>query len=426
MNFARPREFAILNFQFAISVQPESQPERRAIIANWQLQIEKCKLKMDIMHYPRFIFLLFLAFGSSAHAGSLRTLDGKSYDGEIRLERPGYFLVVPKVGSLVRVEPANVIDAVLTSTKAPVLSHGVVLTDGTALSGTVDAITDDSVHLTCGGKPITVSMTNVARVLFAASSADQMAKVPADTSGLLLVNGDFYAGEFRGYERGSVKVESVLFGIATFPVGSKAIALILRDAAPAKGDLVVRLLDGSVLTGDRFEVDGTSLKMTAGLLGPITIDGKNLAEIHIGGDRMQSLADLQPQKVDGGEPQRVLAINATTVGLAPKLRGVDSDRAIGQSAGSSITYALEGKYKLFFSAVGVPMNAVPFTRAKFSVIVDGKPAITGTDQSSLDDALNISVKVTGAQSLTLKVESDSPVTVPGLWCNPVLLKADAH
>ena len=371
------------------------------------------------------ILILLSSTANPALAGSLRTWDGKSYDGEIRVQSPGYFLVVPKVGSLVKVEPANVLDASLVSSSSLAMARGIVLADGTALAAaSIDSITDDAVRITrSDGKSITLPTKQIARVIFKPVTSDQLAKIPAATAGVLLANGDFNAGQFRSYDGHSVRVESVLFGIVAIPTGDKAIALVLHDAQPPRGNLVVQLTDGSILTGESFELDDTTLKMTAGLIGPIAINGKTLAQIHAGGDRMQSLADMSPTKIDGGDAHRVFAIDATTIGLPARLRDQETGRVIGISAGASATYALEGRYKFLLCSAGVPMNALPTGQVRFIVLVDGKLLFQSPWRSSMDDPLNLSVKLNRAQTMTLKIEADSIVGGGGIWCDPMLLKA---
>ncbi len=326
-----------------------------------------------------------------------------------------------------KVDPANVLDATLNTTVHPVMSRGIVLIDGTAIAAAaIDSITDDAVIFRRGdGKPITVPIAQIARIIFRSTTAEQIAKAPPGTSGLVLANGDFYEGQLRKFDGHSLQIESVLFGIASFDTGDKANALILRDAKPVQGNLIVRTIDGSIFSGERFEVDGANLKMTAGTLGSIAINGKDLLEIKSNGSAMQLLADLPHGKVEGGDEKDVFAVNATTVGLPPRVAGEDFQRVIGLSSGASVTYALDGRYKLFFCRAGVPMNALPIGRARFVVEVDGKPAFQSADRTSFDEAVNAGVKVNGAKSLTLRVEAKtSSLGAAGIWGDPVLIKSD--
>src|SRR4051812_39336037 len=190
--------------------------------------------------------------------GSLTTLDGRSFDGDVKVSSRDALVVSPKGGSTTRVELANVLSASFISSSDAIpdvpMSKGVVMADGSALAAEALLRADvDVVRLDVvggDGKQVAVKTPDVARIVLGPLTADLLKRVPpGDHSGVLLDGGDFVEGEFRGIDGGKVRISSVLFGLQSFDAGRQAIAVILRAAREPDGAFIVRLANGSVLAG---------------------------------------------------------------------------------------------------------------------------------------------------------------------------------
>jgi hypothetical protein len=278
---------------------------------------------------------------------------------------------------------------------------------------------DGSVRYTKNGRGETISMVNVARILFRDLAPRDAAKIPATGSGVLLKEGDFVEGEFKSLRDGQVTLSSVVFGLTKFDLRSKVAALVINDPDPQRAASIVRTTDGSTYAVKRLTLDRNRVTIEDPVAGPLTVDRAEVSELSIGPGRTEPLASLRPAKV---EP----APDALSVSLAvaAALNGVTAERGVALTAGSSATWSLDGKYRALTLTCGVPAGVLPTTPVRFVVLADGKKLFRTPPRTSLSDPLTASLNVTGVKSLTLRVESTSPdpLPTPGVWLDPSLIK----
>jgi hypothetical protein len=375
--------------------------------------------------------------GNAVRAGAVRTLDGRAFDGEVRLDRGGANLVIDTGASTVKIELANVLDATLRPIdRATPPDRGVLLVDGGVVAGMVLSIDERNVRLRRAGvaQPIDAPIDRVARVMFQPASAELAAKAPSNaaTTGVLLSNGDFFEGTLRSFDGRALRVDSVLFGPAAFDVNQQAVQLVLRPTNPAGasgggGGSIVRLTDGSSIGASGFKVEGANLKIASDLLGSISVRLEDVAQIHAGGGQVQPLAEMTPN-VTGNGDGGTFAVDATNVGLSPMVNGVQSQRVVTITNGAQVTYPLNGGQppRLFTSRAGVPAAVLPTVAVRFIVLLDGREAWRSGARTSLDEPLDVSVKIGDAKkTLTLTVETTGPrgaaVGAIGAWCDPALV-----
>jgi hypothetical protein len=369
--------------------------------------------------------------GAVARAGAVRTLDGRAFDGEVRLDRSGTQLIVDTGASSTKVELADVLDAILRPVaRATAPDRGVVLVDDSVVAGTIEGIDERVVRLRRQGvaRPIEAPIERVARVMFQPASAELAAKAPAGnatTTGVLLANGDFFEGKVRSFDGRTIRVDSLLFGPAAFDVNLQAVQLVLRPSSPTSGPgsgtSVVRLTDGSSINATGFNVEAANLRIISDALGSISVRLDDVAEIHAGGGRVQPLAELTPTvKANGG----AFAVDATSVGLSAMVAGMRSQRTVTMTNGAQASYPLNGEAQLFTCRAGVPRGVLPTVAVRFIVLLDGHEAWRSGARSSLDEPVDVSVKLGEAKTLTLAVESSRPagsVGAVGAWCDPALV-----
>lgn len=282
--------------------------------------------------------------------------------------------------------------------------RGVVLRDGTTVSGQLRSISDSAVRIYREREhEISIPLTEVARILFGGPSRDRRAKIEPGRTGVLLSNGDFFEGTLQGLEGDRVKISSVLFGLRKFEA-AQTVAAVLRDIAPPAAKYEVRLVDGAMLYADEVGVerDAIALKTKA---GELKFPTSEIAEIKAGANRFKSMADLKPVSVkqDGGLPGFVA--DATTAGVPMSLGGQRCERGIGLSAGTNVSYDLGGEYRALMLKLGVPDGVLPAGGVRFAIRADGKDVYISPERTSLDEPLSVTLNIVNVKTLELLVHS---------------------
>jgi hypothetical protein len=310
------------------------------------------------------------------------------------------------------------------------LKPGVMLRSGTLLANTeVGRADEGTLRFDRDGRPQTVSLASVARVVFRELSPEQAAKIPDKATGVLLKEGDFVEGEFKGVDKqGRIQLSSVLFGLARFEPKEKAIALVINDVDPAaKPELTLRTADGSVYAARSVKFENDKLTIDDALAGQFTVSRGDVTELTSGGGRTESLAALKPAKVEP-EPKpgapAPLAVDSTGVGLPMTIAGVTAARGLTLPAGASASWDVAGAYRTLTFKCGVPAGVLATAPVRFVVLADGKEVYRSKPRTSLDQPLTASVPLKDVKTLTLKTESTSPdpLPTPGLWQDPSLVK----
>jgi hypothetical protein len=233
----------------------------------------------------------------------------------------------------------------------------------------------------------------------------------------MLASGDFFDGELKAIEGNRIRLSSVLFGSRSFELGKQAVALILGDTMRPKAPFIIRLNDGSVITSDSIELEKDSVKIIGNDGKSISVNANNIFQIRRAEGDFDSLADLKP--IDNA----AYSVDQTTVGLPMNLRGVDDlERGIGASAPGKLTYKLDKKYKSFLATAGVPLGILPTQHVHFVITIDGRRSFKSPELTSIDAPISIGLPLQGKSELTLESQSDSPLPVPVLWGDPLLVK----
>ncbi len=380
-------------------------------------------LRVRVRVVSAAIAVMVLAVSKRASADTVRTLDGKTYDGEIRFQAGQSLHVLDKQGRDAAIKLSHLLDATASGVPLPVLNRGVVMTDGTTIAGSIDAIGDKFVRVTpAGGPTIQIAIEQVARVVFQPAAPEQFTGTAAGSVGLLLKGGDFLEAKLRNYDGYSMRMESTLFGLGDFDTHDKAVALVLKPARKLEADTIVRTKAGSELPAERVTFERDRVNFSIAAIGAMGVLRRDLYQIRCGGGRLVSLIDLRPDKIEAADPATALAIDKTNVGLSTGLLGPSAEHAIATSLFSRVSYALDEQYDLFTARVGMPVDAVPMVAIRFGVLVDGKSVASET-LTSIDDPASFSIDLRHAKRLTLLVETSGLSTgPPGIWADPKLLK----
>jgi hypothetical protein len=398
-------------------------------------RIHRCPFLM--MVFVLYLFILHPSTFCISSAATVQTLDGKTYEGEVKLEQAGQISIIPADGTKpLKLKLAEVLQATFgPNTPKPkpkprenprpstvTLKEGVTLRSGTMIAGAqIEKADDGTVFFNKAGRRETVSIVNVARIIFRELNPELIAKLPEKRIGVLLVEGDFVEGEFRGMSRGRIQLSSVLFGLANFDIRDKAVALVLGDVEAPSAQMLVRTQDGSSYVATSVAPDKDVLVIEDVLGAKFSINRWDVAEISAGQSRMESLADMKPAKV---EPADALTQSATGTSLPMNLAGTPCSKGITLAAGASATWNLAGKYRTLSFKCGVPQGVLATAPVRFIALADGKEIYKSRPRTSLDQPLAASVSIKDAKTITLRVESTAGdlLTTPGLWADPGLIK----
>ena len=162
----------------------------------------------------------------------------------------------------------------MESTTAGVQTRG-----GTFLAGDIQKAEETQVLLRRHrGKNITVPAGNIARIFLRPVPLELSAGIGRGHSGVLLANGDFYEGDFRGIKDGRVIVDSVVFGLRTFE-SNELLAIALHDVADDGKHAAVRTGDGSVYLPATLSIEGGRIVMQDESAGRISASIRDVVEI---------------------------------------------------------------------------------------------------------------------------------------------------
>lgn len=181
-----------------------------------------------------------------------------------------------------RLHPPNAPSAPAPGERRLGLDRGVVTWDGSFLAAPLVSADDTALQFGGAQKDFTLSTVTAARIVFQNLSAQRAAKIEPGRAGVLLVNGDFVDGEFKGLDRGRVKLSSVLFGLKFFDATYEVVAVILRDPAPGAPTFRVKASDGSVLLVKKFAIAADGLTMEDATLRGYKVPAQELVELKQG------------------------------------------------------------------------------------------------------------------------------------------------
>ncbi|MEN8151464.1 MAG: NPCBM/NEW2 domain-containing protein, partial [Planctomycetota bacterium] len=195
----------------------------------------------------------------------------------------------------------------------------------------------------------------------------------------------------------------------------------------------VRLTDGSRITAREISSDGKKLVATTLRDTKVTIALRDLLSVHQKGGRFVYLSDAEPVKTtiipwigetyawDRPRVDRSFLDRPLRVG------GEVYQKGIGVISGTSLTFRLDGKWRLFTSRVAVDDSAGDEGDVVFEVLVDGKSKYRSDTVRRTKEGgtpLRIPpVTVSGAEKITLRVHYvDDFVMDFADWIEPMLVK----
>jgi hypothetical protein len=213
-----------------------------------------------------------------------QSTDGRHWKlvGSSETDLPERILVGLAVSSLRRERALATLDHVTVRTAVPRAAYTprLVLRDGTVLADHFAAMDEAGVTLSKAKRSLRLRTADVARVYF--QPEFEANALTASRTGVLLSNGDFIDGDFRGIEAGQVKISSVLLGQRRYDLNRRVAAVLLRDVTPRPAPLEVATHDGSLWRPERLALEEDTLVLSTPLLGEWHLLKDELLEIRRG------------------------------------------------------------------------------------------------------------------------------------------------
>ncbi len=158
---------------------------------------------------------------------------------------------------------------------------GVLTWGGSLLPAPIQTADDTAIRFGSAHSPPSLSLVNVARLYLQPLTSRTVEKIPAGRKGVLLANGDFVDGEFKGIEGGRVTVSSVLFGLQAYAL-PEVLAVSLRDVPrmpPAGVLLRVALPSGALLHAKAITMRNGAVVVEDPSIGAVVLSADDLREI---------------------------------------------------------------------------------------------------------------------------------------------------
>jgi hypothetical protein len=159
---------------------------------------------------------------------------------------------------------------------------GVLTWNGSFIGAPVTKADDTAITFAEPHKGFTLTTVNAARIYFRALSAARAAKLEPKRPGVLLINGDFMDGEFKGISDSRVHLNSVLFGLKSYDINYEALALVLRDPSPSPANFLVKSRAGGALLAHSVAVKDGFLEVTGAPINGLRVAEAELEEFKSG------------------------------------------------------------------------------------------------------------------------------------------------
>ncbi len=235
-------------------------------------------------------------------------------------------------------------------------------------------------------------------------AADGVREIP----GILLELGPT-SGEFRFNDRSRrVRLEKIF-----------ALVFAASLEEPPGSSASMELSSGEVFTGSLSSIEDDLISFATHFDEVISCSLDEVESLTLNSDRIVYLDSLEPHShTSSGMVQNgwMFRKNRNVFNQPMRMDAVEYEHGIGVHAHSEIQFRLGGRYETFAATIGIDDGVRPGGHVRFKVIVDGSVAYDGEPMTGADRATPISVPVSGAEWMTLIVETADHADI-GDWAN---------
>lgn len=193
--------------------------------------------------------LLLLAFDASARTGTLRTLTGAVYEGNVTLSPLGGLLINLNGGGTAMIPLAFLVNAKFEPSAMPAtnsIHRWVVFRNGSVQPVLLVRGTESEIYLEGRGLKFKASPLDVAGIICQPGNPSQWPSFNTGRTGVALKNGDFMDGTFHDMDNSYVGLNTVIFGYRRILLDRDVAAVVLHALMPAVVRYQLYLADGSV------------------------------------------------------------------------------------------------------------------------------------------------------------------------------------
>ncbi len=276
-----------------------------------------------------------------------------------------------------------------------VMNAGVMLRDGTVLTGAVQRVDDGRITLQRlgpgDGRAMTLPIDQVARLMYRPVTGGMLAALLPGTTGVLLSGGDFFEGEISSIDRDTIIVNSIIMGLRDFRLSRDVAMVVLADAREPEGAVRVRGRDGSLLMADRLRIERDQVVVEHPLAGRVALGKGQIAEITALGGRYTWLASLAPAQLERPGP----------IQLGPPLQTIEPDNTIRLASGTRASWRVDQAFSALLCTVRPPGDTVPMVAGRLVIIGDGKELYRSDELTSITAPTHVAVPLKGIKTLTI-------------------------
>jgi len=324
-----------------------------------------------------------------------------------------------------KINPAGLQEAVIQGIPPSWVNQfgpGVFLTDGSymagEISGGVKSLEEPGIKV--GHAAYTIPGAAVAEVLFANVRREQLPQPAAGSTGVILQDGDFFAGTVTIAGNGNrVLVNSLLIGPQLLIPGYQALGIVLRDMHQAAANYEVNTREGSQFLASDLRFGASGVTLTEPLIGAVQIPASDVMVIRAGAGRYLALAGVTPVRID---PQQ----GGTVEGAfkAQQGDGAATGPAILTAPNAMVSYAVPAGLSSFSCSAALTDNSPAGAQVAFDVYADGHllPGSTTIAAGGTPQAIHFNLGA--ARMMTLRAEPVGPGSnkATAKWVNPIFLR----
>ncbi len=159
------------------------------------------------------------------------------------------------------------------------ITPAVELHSGSVVLGKIRRADEHTIHFGGTLPPGPISVGKVSRILFRWVPYGLRTRIQSGRSGVLLMNGAFIEGDFKGIDRGRVNISSVLLGLRSFDANNDVMAIVLRRSPLPSSLYEVKTLNGSTWLGPGLRIENGQVVLQEPALGPYPIPLYDILEL---------------------------------------------------------------------------------------------------------------------------------------------------
>lgn len=301
------------------------------------------------------------------------------------------------------------------------LLPGILLTSGSFLAGdTFHFSPQGGGGILRGNDQIILKPEQISAAIYQPLKWQQISAAGSQ-QGIILLNGDFLAGDIQSVGAatggGMTTLSSITLGLLTY-YNDKVFANVIHPVEPKSSDYEIRLHDGSIIRASSFDLNGDLMVVHEISDIPIEVNVSEIAQIRAGENKVQPLLELlgnantsQAKKQETGPADDPVM-----------WQGPDREQILVVPAGGKVEFPLNGKFQSVTMRMAMAPGSPPQSQVGVTVSIDGTKLPNAIKLKEGAEPLAVRIPVSSPKSLTFSVDS-APAGAGVLLVDPVAVRA---